>query len=173
MKTLRAGAFAFIAFLIGGLPSMKAQATYTLAWNANPEPDIVGYRVHVGTTSRQYTHSYPTIAPSVLISDLPDGQTYFFAVTAMNAAGLESPFSEEISSTPEPSGSFLLPVLTSSALTLSVRTSPGGTVTFESSTDLQNWSFYTNRIANSQGVATLFQTKNSMLPTLIFRVRTL
>jgi hypothetical protein len=175
MRSVRAVASAFlmVAFVFGAAFSAEAQESYALSWNANPELDVVGYRVHVGTSSRQYSRVYPTSAPLVRITDLPNGPIYFFAVTALNAAGLESAFSDEISSTAEPfSGSFLTPVLSSSSLTLSVQTSPGSTVAFESSIDLRNWSVYTNRTANSQGTATLSQPLNSMLPARFFRVRT-
>lgn len=71
----------------------------TLAWDANTEPDLAGYRIYFGPASRAYG------APIVIgtqttytITGLPAG-TYYFAVTAYNTAGLESGFSNEVSAT--------------------------------------------------------------------------
>jgi hypothetical protein len=70
----------------------------TLAWDANTEPDLAGYTVYSGTNSHQYIKSnyvgkVTTNTPAGLVS----GVTYYFAITARNTAGLESPFSNEIS----------------------------------------------------------------------------
>lgn len=166
-----------ILALSAGVVTAQAQETFRLAWNPNPEADVVGYRVHVGTASRRYSLSFPTQSPpfnlsSSLLSSLPLGSTRYFAVTAVNRAGLESAFSEEVSTSPEPSGPRLSQTLNSSALVLTVITLPGATVAFESSTDLRNWLFYVNRTANAQGVASLSQPRNSMVPTRFFRVQT-
>ena len=79
----------------------EAQAAdITLAWDQNPETDIEGYRVYVGSYSSDRTMAidignYTTC----VIGDLEPGKTYFFAATAYNTAGLESDFSDEITAT--------------------------------------------------------------------------
>ena len=72
-----------------------------LTWTANQEPEVAGYKIYVGTTSG--TYSFPG-SPFVIgevtsytISNLPNGQTYFFAISAYDSAGDESPLSAEIS----------------------------------------------------------------------------
>jgi fibronectin type 3 domain-containing protein len=73
----------------------------TLTWTANREPDIAGYKVYVGTASG--TYSFPGSAfvigkvTSYTVSNLPKGQTYFFAMSAYDNAGNESQLSAEIS----------------------------------------------------------------------------
>jgi chitinase len=177
MRMRKAWSLASLIVTLGmGAVAAQAQLTYSLAWNPNPESDVVGYRVHVGVASRQYLLSLPTQIPSIdvdssLLSSLPIGSTFYFAVTAVNSAGLESAYSEEVSSAPEPTGPTVAGRLNTSALVLTVSTLPGATVAFESSTDLTNWAFYVNRTANSQGVATLSQPRSSMLPKRFFRVR--
>jgi chitinase len=166
-----------IVLLTLGVVAAQAQQTFSLAWSANPEPDVISYRVYVGAASRQYSLSFPTQAPSIdisssLLSSLPLGSAFYFAVTAVNSAGLESAYSEEVSTAPAAAGPTVTSRLNATALVLTVSTLPGATVAFESSTDLANWSFYVNRTANSQGVATLSQPKSSMLPARFFRVRT-
>jgi len=74
----------------------------SLQWNANPEPDVVGYKVYFGTESQNYTAvidvagSTKTELPSVSL-----GSTYYLAVSAYNAAGIESPRSAELKVTAE------------------------------------------------------------------------
>src|SRR4051812_33273659 len=66
----------------------------TLLWNANSEPDIAGYRVYQGGASGVYTNVW--LVGNVVSTplDLAPGK-YFFAVSAVNAAGLESDLSNE------------------------------------------------------------------------------
>lgn len=71
-----------------------------LAWDANPEPDIAGYKLYYGTVSGSYgapidvgnvtTHTVP---------NLTDGLTYFFATTAYDAFGNQSGYSNEVTFT--------------------------------------------------------------------------
>jgi hypothetical protein len=73
----------------------------TLTWTANKEPDLAGYKVYVGTASG--TYSFPGsafltgIVTSFTVSNLPKGQTYFFAISAYDSAGNESVLSAESS----------------------------------------------------------------------------
>ena len=73
----------------------------TLTWTANGEPDLAGYKIYVGTASG--TYSFPGSAfvigkvMSYTISNLPKGQTYFFAISAYDSAGNESLLSAEVS----------------------------------------------------------------------------
>jgi hypothetical protein len=69
-----------------------------LAWKPNQEPDLAGYRLHFGTTSGQYTEqiSVGKNRTSATVDNLPQGKTYFFAVTAYNDHGLESRPSHEL-----------------------------------------------------------------------------
>ena len=67
-----------------------------LAWD--PAANAAGYRLYSGTASHVYTQQTEVgNATSTLVSNLINGQTYFFAVTAYNATGVESPASNEIS----------------------------------------------------------------------------
>ena len=71
-----------------------------LAWDASTDPDVVGYRVYYGNASGEYTQSVTVSNVTfATISDLTEGLTYYFAIRAFNAAGLESDPSNEISDT--------------------------------------------------------------------------
>jgi hypothetical protein len=73
----------------------------TLTWTANVEPDLAGYKIYIGTASG--TYNYPGSAfvigkvTSYTASNLPNGQTYFFAMSAYDSAGNESLLSAEVS----------------------------------------------------------------------------
>jgi Fibronectin type III domain len=72
-------------------------ATLTLGWEGVPELDLQGYRVLVGTESGQYTQTYDVgLATTFEVPNLQIGQTYYFAVIAIDNRGLESPPSAEL-----------------------------------------------------------------------------
>jgi hypothetical protein len=74
--------------------------TATLSWSANTETDLVGYKVYRATASGAYGAPIATLGgatTSYVAPGLQTGTTYFFVVTAYDAAGNESPFSNEVS----------------------------------------------------------------------------
>ena len=83
----------------------RGSQNVTLAWDANPETNVVGYIVHYGSVSGAYTNAVNvTGSISATVTNLQEGSTYYFAVTAYDGAGVESSFSNEISyTTPAPS----------------------------------------------------------------------
>ena len=86
---------ALVAFLV----AETTAATVTLAWNANPEPDIAGYRVYYGTVAAPFGNLVDVGSPTATITNLENGVTYTFAVTAYNTAGAESAYSQPVSYT--------------------------------------------------------------------------
>jgi hypothetical protein len=68
----------------------------TLAWDASPSPEVVGYRIHFGTNAGHY--AFVTNAGLVRTQTVvvPHTGRWFFAATAMDANGLESAFSNEV-----------------------------------------------------------------------------
>ncbi len=71
----------------------------TLAWDANPERNLGGYRIYYGLASRSYSSMVDVgNQTNYTIFDLDDHRTYYFAVTAYNIKGtIESSFSNEVS----------------------------------------------------------------------------
>jgi hypothetical protein len=99
---------AFFGFVVTGLlillfiilsmlvPSAHA-ADVTVAWDPNPEPDVVGYKIYYGTSPGSYTASVNAgNITSLAISGLQAGLTYYFAAVAYDSSGNESGFSNEI-----------------------------------------------------------------------------
>jgi len=71
----------------------------TLQWDPNTETDLAGYKVYYGTGSRSYSAPINIgLQSTYTITGLAAG-TYYFAVTALNRDGLESAFSNEVSTT--------------------------------------------------------------------------
>ena len=67
-----------------------------LHWEPSPSPGIIGYRIYYGTASGQYVTSVEVgSVVTATITDLTVGISYYFAVTAFNADGDESDFSNE------------------------------------------------------------------------------
>lgn len=91
-KTLLLLSFlAFFSFI-----QVSSAADVKLAWDANTEPDLTGYKVYYGTAPRTYgTPLSPGNVTTHTVAGLAPGRTYFFAVTAVNGSNQESSYSEE------------------------------------------------------------------------------
>ncbi len=70
----------------------------TVSWAANKEPDLAGYKIYYSSTSGNYAqHVDAKLALKYVFSDLTEGQTYYFVVTAYDTANNESAYSTEVS----------------------------------------------------------------------------
>jgi hypothetical protein len=77
-------------------PAPVPTASANLAWSASTEPSVIAYRVYYGTQSRTYQQP-ASVGNATLfnVAGLEAGRLYYFAVTAVDAAGNESAFSNE------------------------------------------------------------------------------
>ncbi|HFE38845.1 MAG TPA: fibronectin type III domain-containing protein [Gammaproteobacteria bacterium] len=83
--------------LLFALPlALFAQNSATILWKPNTETDLSGYRVFYGKAPRQYNFFFSTAETMYTVNNLKPGR-YYFAVTALDFSGNESPFSEEVS----------------------------------------------------------------------------
>jgi hypothetical protein len=143
--------------------------TFALAWAKNPEPNIDYYRLHIGTTSGQYTTHVRVNSTNCITPALPIGPVFYFSVTAVNTAGLESDYSAEISS-----AAAVAPQITAGLagknLQLSIQALPGQTCTIETSQNLRDWLLLTNRVADLQG-RVQWSPASSSSPLAFFRAR--
>ena len=82
--------------LLCATPALALQNA-TLAWDPNSEPDLAGYRLYYGTAPGVYDQVLEvTGASSVSAPNLNECTTYYFVVTAVNSAGMESAPSTEV-----------------------------------------------------------------------------
>ena len=99
-----------IAFFVGMLLAPDSHASeVTLSWDANSEADLAGYKVYFaahsgspydGTGSPVIVPiaSLPTPStPAYTVTDLDPAKVWYFVVTAYDTEGLESDYSNEVS----------------------------------------------------------------------------
>lgn len=87
---------------LSGMGVQPVTRSATLSWIASSTPGVTGYNVYRATTSGGYTTpSNPTPISGTQFTDstVQPGQTYYYVVNAINAAGVESPYSNEVSGT--------------------------------------------------------------------------
>jgi hypothetical protein len=97
LATITAVCTLVLALLIGLGPGQAAGGQVTLAWDQNVEPDVTGYKIFTGTSAGNYGTpiSVGTVTTHT-VTGLTDGQTYYFALTAVDAFGTESALSTEV-----------------------------------------------------------------------------
>jgi hypothetical protein len=77
--------------------NLVSAAQVTLAWDPNTEPDLAGYMIYYGFATQSYDYVVDVGDQTTFtLSDLEDGHTYYFAVTAYDTEDLESDFSNEV-----------------------------------------------------------------------------
>jgi hypothetical protein len=83
-------------------PPTPSDGTVTLAWDANSESDMAGYRVYYGTSSGTYQQARggginAGLATEFSITGLQPGTTYYMTVTSYDRSGNESNYSAQVS----------------------------------------------------------------------------
>ncbi|HEV8699841.1 MAG TPA: fibronectin type III domain-containing protein [Candidatus Polarisedimenticolia bacterium] len=79
----------------------SAASLVRLAWDANSESDLAGYRLHYGTSPGVYNQTQEAgTATSLELWSLDPSTTYYFVVHAFDRAGNESPASNAVSARP-------------------------------------------------------------------------
>lgn len=84
-------------------PSPAVPGSAKLSWDGSfsapgvLDPSVTGYRLYYGTASRDYTEAVDAgLTYEIAVAGLPRTRVYF-ALTAYNASGMESEFSDEVS----------------------------------------------------------------------------
>lgn len=76
---------------------IQGTASVTVAWDANTEPDLAGYRIYLGLSSGDYIRvDDVSDVTEYTIYGLVPGKTYYIAATAYDDDENESAYSEEL-----------------------------------------------------------------------------
>src|SRR5262245_47016346 len=103
-KSTRIRSWACLLTLSWSILSSAASVSVDLGWKPSPSPEVVAYKLYLGTSSGTYD-SVVTVGAvtNTTLSQLQENTTYVATVTAVDSAGLESVPASEISfSTPPP-----------------------------------------------------------------------
>ena len=93
-----------------------------IAWNANAESSVSGYRVVYGTAPNSYSVTLDVgNRTNYEVTGLTEGELYFFAVQAYTSTGLTSPFSAEVGGY---ATSSLIPLATNANILLGIGEGP-------------------------------------------------
>jgi hypothetical protein len=172
-----------LARIVGGLgmllltvflaPTVRADQTVHLVWDASTDPTVSGYNVYYGGESGAYTNMTSTgIIPDAVVSGLVEGATYYFAVTAFDANGLESFFSNEVIYTvPVGAGAVQLQISGASggAFTLGGTGQTGHSYQIQASTDLIAWTTIGTQAVDSSGVFAFTDNDAPNYPARFYR----
>lgn len=113
----------------------------TLGWDLIGDSNVVGYKIYYGTASHTYTNVVVLgNTNNGTVTGLVTGTTYYFAATSFDGAGIESPFSDELSYTvPQPAAQLSAVVSSGGQFSFTVSGIPGQMYEVQASTNLLDW----------------------------------
>src|SRR5262245_60849262 len=86
-----------LSFLSWSLLARGASRQVTLAWDASPDTNVAGYKIHYGTNSGEYPTTLDVGANTfATISGLTPGEDFYFVVTAYSGSMTESTPTNEL-----------------------------------------------------------------------------
>jgi fibronectin type 3 domain-containing protein len=124
--------------------SVLQAASVSLSWSPSIDPTVVGYKIYYGVASGDYTNSIDVgNVTNVVITNLADNTTYYFAATSYDINDVESVFSNEIVLTTSDRAT-IAPLLSqnvsvSGQFSFNVSGASNGLYVVQASTDLINW----------------------------------
>jgi len=153
--------------------TLPGSSSVALAWNISPGPGVTGYRVYYGAASGGYTNS--VVVGNVTtgtVSGLAGGVTYFFAVAAYNASGLESDLSNGLSyAVPWGSPTVRIGVASNRQVTLTVTGQIGHTYEIQATQDFKTWTFIGTVTPGASASGTLSGGNAASFPKRFYRTR--
>ena len=139
--------------------SWISTASVKLAWNPSISTNVIGYNIYYGIASGVYNSTIyvaGSTSTDATVTGLVQGTTYYFAATAVDSLGDESPFSNETSylvPTNSIAGSLAAATLVTGTppsngqFSLTVKGVTGYTYVVQVSANLVNWSSVLTNIA--------------------------
>ena len=151
------------------------QRSITLAWDPSTDPSVVGYRVYVGSACGVYTNVIDVgAATTVSVPGLTVGATYYFAVTAYNSLGVESPSSGEISCVvPPPPNSLQTSQIAGAKVINGTGWKSGQAYNILASQDLASWQVIGTVTADASGSFQFTDPASINYPSRFYRAETI
>lgn len=178
-RTLRPGvkpgfvASVAVACSLGMLTTVWAERSVTLAWNPSTDPSAIGYRIHVRAENATSATPINVVGlTKVTLPGLMEGLRYTFTVTSYNAAGVESPPSNEAEYL-VPVPLHLLPGTTASATKLlQFPMAPGHWYELQASENMQTWTtIWQSSIASTYAWTDYTDPQSNALNTRFYRLK--
>lgn len=168
------GTSLFLALLLSPVQALSVTGNgVTLAWDRSPDSSVTGYRIYYGAASGNYTNSVAVgNATTNVLQGLTGGVTYFFAVTAYDASGLESSFSNETSYT-VPTGlpTVQLRKASNGQPVLTVQGLSGHTYEIQVTQDLKTWTNIGTATLAASGAVDFADTNAASFSKRFYRTR--
>jgi len=168
------GTILFLALLLNPVQALSGPGNFvTLAWDRSPDSSVTGYRIHYGAASGNYTNSIVVgNVTTNAVQELTSGVTYFFAITAFAASGLESGFSNETSYT-VPTGlpTVQLRLASNGQPVLTVKGLSGHTYEIQATQGLIRWTTIGTATLGASGAVDFADTNAAGFPKRFYRTR--
>jgi hypothetical protein len=144
----------------------------TLAWDASPDPAVVGYALYYGVVNSSTTNRLDLgTTTSVTVTNLYAGSNYFFFVAAFNAFGMESVPSNMLLYRPPALSRLRLTRLADGTMSIRFRSAPGSLcrVEYASTPGATQWQTLANSIANANGYVAVSDPPAGRPPSRFYR----
>lgn len=157
--------FAFACSMTRG-----ATSNVSLIWEASADPSVVGYNIYYGGQNGNYTNTTSVgNSTNAVVSGLVEGSTYYFAVTAYDAYGDESPFSNQISYIVPGILDITLGATSTNPAAIRFPVSSGQQYQLQASEDLESWTTIWQGVATSN-IWLEYDDPQTGLPQRFYRV---
>jgi hypothetical protein len=132
----------------------------------------VGYRIHYGAASGDYTDEISAgSATNATISGLIPGTTYYFAVTTYSSLGMESPLSSEVSYTAPILPGVHLSITPARNYILTVTGLTGHTYDIQATQNLIDWTVIGKVTLGAGGLLNFTDTNGAGFSRRFYRTR--
>jgi hypothetical protein len=159
-----------LPFLLCG--SVLAGESASLAWNPAGTAGVAGYAFYLGNKAGVYRSRFDLgTNTEITLTGLSAGHTNYFAVTAYNAAKVESPYSAEVAYIVPGLARLIPPAKKGTPVGISFPVAPGHTYSVQASTNLKTWTtIYTTPVATNNSWATCEDPQTGFFSRRFYRL---
>ena len=156
-------------------PAARSAQSASLSWDASPDLTVAGYNIYFGGASGVYTNMIAVGNQlSAVISGMDEGGTYYFVLTAFDALGLESIYSNEATYFVPPSVTALnlqIGGAAGGAFVLTGAGRSGHTYEIQATTNFTDWTVIGTQTVGTDGVFAFSDSTAPNFPNRFYRTR--